>query len=175
MKSKGMKPRAIRAMIVGIPNVGKSTLINRLAKKNLARTGNTPGVTKAQQWIKVGKVGLLSATICDTAHRATAGGTCTIGDEAATETAMDIATKDTLGRTATVTTGSSSIIVRGDGFKIVFSNVLRSIVSYVVNGKETLSNDVLRPNFWRAPVSNDFGNAMQQRYAQEEGLNGRNR
>lgn len=55
MKAKGMKPRAIRAMIVGIPNVGKSTLINRLAKKNVARTGNTPGVTKAQQWIKVGK------------------------------------------------------------------------------------------------------------------------
>ena len=55
MKSKGMKPRAIRAMIVGIPNVGKSTLINRLAKKNIAKTGNTPGVTKAQQWIKVGK------------------------------------------------------------------------------------------------------------------------
>ena len=42
-------------MIVGIPNVGKSTLINRLAKKNIAKTGNTPGVTKAQQWIKVGK------------------------------------------------------------------------------------------------------------------------
>ena len=55
MKSRGMKPRAIRAMIVGIPNVGKSTLINRLAKKNLTKTGNTPGVTKAQQWIKVGK------------------------------------------------------------------------------------------------------------------------
>ncbi|MEG0448304.1 MAG: ribosome biogenesis GTPase YlqF [Lysinibacillus sp.] len=55
MKSKGMKPRAIRAMIVGIPNVGKSTLINRLAKKNLAKTGNMPGVTKAQQWIKVEK------------------------------------------------------------------------------------------------------------------------
>ena len=55
MKMKGMKPRAIRAMIVGIPNVGKSTLINRLAKKNIAKTGNTPGVTKAQQWIKVGK------------------------------------------------------------------------------------------------------------------------
>ncbi|OCS87655.1 ribosome biogenesis GTPase YlqF [Caryophanon tenue] len=55
MASKGMKPRAIRAMIVGIPNVGKSTLINRLAKKNIAKTGNTPGVTKAQQWIKVGK------------------------------------------------------------------------------------------------------------------------
>lgn len=55
MKAKGMKPRAIRAMIVGIPNVGKSTLINRLARKNLAKTGNTPGVTKAQQWIKVEK------------------------------------------------------------------------------------------------------------------------
>lgn len=53
MRSRGIKPRAIRAMIVGIPNVGKSTLINRLAKKNLAKTGNTPGVTKAQQWIKV--------------------------------------------------------------------------------------------------------------------------
>lgn len=55
MEAKGIKPRAIRAMIVGIPNVGKSTLINRLAKKNIAKTGNTPGVTKAQQWIKVGK------------------------------------------------------------------------------------------------------------------------
>ncbi|GIN61508.1 ribosome biogenesis GTPase A [Robertmurraya siralis] len=55
MQAKGVKPRAIRAMIVGIPNVGKSTLINRLAKKNIAKTGNTPGVTKAQQWIKVGK------------------------------------------------------------------------------------------------------------------------
>ncbi|MGG1690316.1 ribosome biogenesis GTPase YlqF [Heyndrickxia ginsengihumi] len=56
MRAKGIKPRAIRAMIVGIPNVGKSTLINRLAKKNIAKTGNTPGVTKAQAWIKVGKV-----------------------------------------------------------------------------------------------------------------------
>lgn len=55
MKARGMKPRAIRAMIVGIPNVGKSTLINRLAKKNLAKTGNMPGVTKSQQWIKVAK------------------------------------------------------------------------------------------------------------------------
>jgi len=55
LRAKGVKPRAIRAMIVGIPNAGKSTLINRLAKKNIAKTGNTPGVTKSQQWIKVGK------------------------------------------------------------------------------------------------------------------------
>ncbi|QOR68541.1 ribosome biogenesis GTPase YlqF [Cytobacillus suaedae] len=55
MVAKGIKPRAIRALIVGIPNVGKSTLINRLAKKNIAQTGDRPGVTKAQQWIKVGK------------------------------------------------------------------------------------------------------------------------
>lgn len=55
MKSRGIRPGAIRAMIVGIPNVGKSTLINRLAKRNIAKTGNTPGVTRAQQWIKYGK------------------------------------------------------------------------------------------------------------------------
>ena len=54
-KEKGLKPRAIRAMIVGIPNVGKSTLINKLAKRSIAETGNKPGVTKQQQWIKVGK------------------------------------------------------------------------------------------------------------------------
>ncbi len=55
MKSRGMKPRAIRAMILGIPNVGKSTLINRLAIKKMAQTGDRPGITKRQQWIKVGK------------------------------------------------------------------------------------------------------------------------
>ncbi|MDE5412987.1 ribosome biogenesis GTPase YlqF [Alkalihalobacterium chitinilyticum] len=54
MKARGMKPRAIRAMILGIPNVGKSTLINRLAVKKIAKTGDRPGVTKQQQWIKVG-------------------------------------------------------------------------------------------------------------------------
>ncbi|PTI67079.1 ribosome biogenesis GTPase YlqF [Staphylococcus succinus] len=53
-KAKGLKPRAIRAMIVGIPNVGKSTLINKLANKAVTKTGNTPGITKQQQWIKVG-------------------------------------------------------------------------------------------------------------------------
>lgn len=54
MKSKGIvHPRALRAMILGIPNVGKSTLINRLAKKKIAQIGNRPGITKHQQWIKV--------------------------------------------------------------------------------------------------------------------------
>lgn len=54
MLRKGINPRAIRAMIVGIPNVGKSTIINNIAKKKGAKTGNTPGVTKQQQWIKAG-------------------------------------------------------------------------------------------------------------------------
>lgn len=52
-KRKGITPRAIRAMVCGIPNVGKSTLINRLANKRAAETGDRPGVTKALQWVKV--------------------------------------------------------------------------------------------------------------------------
>ena len=52
-ESRGMKRRPIRAMIVGIPNVGKSTLINKLVNKKVATVGNKPGVTKAQQWIRL--------------------------------------------------------------------------------------------------------------------------
>jgi ribosome biogenesis GTPase A len=54
-KSKGLKERPIRTMILGIPNVGKSTLINSLSKSSATKTGNTPGVTKSQQWIKLGE------------------------------------------------------------------------------------------------------------------------
>ncbi|WP_031548574.1 ribosome biogenesis GTPase YlqF [Salinicoccus luteus] len=54
MEKKGIGRRAIRAMIIGIPNVGKSTVINNIARKKGAKTGNTPGVTKQQQWIKAG-------------------------------------------------------------------------------------------------------------------------
>ncbi|SFB20308.1 Ras superfamily GTP-binding protein YlqF [Lentibacillus halodurans] len=53
LKEKGVNPRPVRAMILGIPNVGKSTLINRLANKKIAQIGDKPGVTKKQQWIKV--------------------------------------------------------------------------------------------------------------------------
>ena len=49
----GAKPRAARAMIVGIPNVGKSTLINRLAGVNRAKAENRPAVTRSKQWIKI--------------------------------------------------------------------------------------------------------------------------
>ncbi|MGM7701151.1 ribosome biogenesis GTPase YlqF [Pseudalkalibacillus sp. Hm43] len=55
MIEKGIKPRAVRGLILGIPNVGKSTLINRLANKKIAKTGDRPGITQRQQWIKVGK------------------------------------------------------------------------------------------------------------------------
>lgn len=51
---KGIKTKRSRVMCVGIPNVGKSTLLNHLAKRRIAQVGNRPGVTKAQQWIKVG-------------------------------------------------------------------------------------------------------------------------
>ena len=50
---KGMSKRKIRALVVGIPNVGKSTLINRLVGKKVANVGNKPGVTKNLNWIRV--------------------------------------------------------------------------------------------------------------------------
>lgn len=53
-EEKGMRRRAVRAIVLGIPNVGKSSLINRLARRSVAKTGDRPGVTKAQQWIKTG-------------------------------------------------------------------------------------------------------------------------
>lgn len=55
LRKKGIQPRPARAMIIGIPNVGKSTLINRLANKKIAKTGDRPGITKQQLWIKVKK------------------------------------------------------------------------------------------------------------------------
>lgn len=51
----GAKKRAARVMILGIPNVGKSTLINSVAGANKARTANTPGLTRNKQWVKIGK------------------------------------------------------------------------------------------------------------------------
>ncbi len=51
--AKGIKHTTLRAMIVGIPNVGKSTLINSLAGRKGAKTGNRPGITKCKQWIKL--------------------------------------------------------------------------------------------------------------------------
>ena len=53
--SRGIKARAIKTMVIGIPNVGKSTLINTLVGKKMAQTANKPGVTKAQQWIRINK------------------------------------------------------------------------------------------------------------------------
>lgn len=54
-RKRGIKNRPIRAMIVGIPNVGKSTFINSYAGKACTKTGNKPGVTKGKQWIKLNR------------------------------------------------------------------------------------------------------------------------
>lgn len=53
--AKGRQPRAVRSMIVGIPNVGKSSLINKVAGKGTAKTADRPGVTKGKQWIRLNK------------------------------------------------------------------------------------------------------------------------
>ncbi len=52
-RRRGIKNRPIRAMVVGIPNVGKSTFINAFAGKGCTKTGNKPGVTKGKQWIRL--------------------------------------------------------------------------------------------------------------------------
>ena len=54
-RKRGILNRPVRAMIVGIPNVGKSTFINSYAKKACTKTGNKPGVTKGKQWIRLNK------------------------------------------------------------------------------------------------------------------------
>ena len=54
-KERGIRIETLRTMIIGIPNAGKSTLMNRLAGKKIAVVGNTPGVTKGQQWLKSNK------------------------------------------------------------------------------------------------------------------------
>ena len=60
--ARGMKPQPIRTMIIGIPNVGKSSLINLLAKRKAAGVQNKPGYTRGEQWIKVNKDFLLLDT-----------------------------------------------------------------------------------------------------------------
>ena len=58
----GMKPQPVRVMVVGIPNVGKSTLINNLRGKKIAAVGNKAGITRAEQWIKLSEDFLLLDT-----------------------------------------------------------------------------------------------------------------
>lgn len=53
-QEKGIKPPPLKLMVVGIPNTGKSTIINRLANRNAAMTGNRPGITQNQEWILIG-------------------------------------------------------------------------------------------------------------------------
>ena len=52
-KARGIRKKVLRAMVVGIPNVGKSTFINNIVKKKVAKVENRPGVTRALQWIKI--------------------------------------------------------------------------------------------------------------------------
>ena len=55
LRGRGIQKETLRTMIIGIPNAGKSTLMNRLAGKKIAVVGNKPGVTKCQQWLKSNK------------------------------------------------------------------------------------------------------------------------
>lgn len=53
LRKKGLIHKTIRALVIGIPNVGKSSFINKLANRSIAQTGDRPGVTKSKQWIKI--------------------------------------------------------------------------------------------------------------------------
>ena len=55
LKRKGMRKRAVRLMVTGIPNVGKSSLINNLVGRKSAKTGDKPGVTRGKQWVRIKK------------------------------------------------------------------------------------------------------------------------
>ncbi|NLK07609.1 MAG: ribosome biogenesis GTPase YlqF [Firmicutes bacterium] len=55
LQARGRQDRTLRGIVVGVPNVGKSTLINRLAGRNIVKTGAKPGVTRGKQWVKAGK------------------------------------------------------------------------------------------------------------------------
>ena len=74
-KEKGLLPRPVRTMVIGLPNVGKSTIINRLTKSSKTKTGMKAGVTKMQQWVRINdKVELLGPAqppfhISSTGHR----------------------------------------------------------------------------------------------------------
>lgn len=58
-RARGRRPRALRALVVGLPNVGKSSLLNRLAGVRGARTGARPGVTRGEQWLRAGDLELM--------------------------------------------------------------------------------------------------------------------
>ena len=60
-KNKGLKPKNLRGLVIGIPNAGKSTLINKLARKKVSGVGNTPGYTKDLSWFKAGNTLLLDS------------------------------------------------------------------------------------------------------------------
>jgi len=65
-EAKGMKNRPLRLMVVGIPNVGKSSFINRLAGRGRAETADRPGVTRRNQWYAIGQTGGIAIELLDT-------------------------------------------------------------------------------------------------------------